>query len=103
MLYWTPISGDALPADLAGPTFDAAVNSGPHRAVTWLQAALGVQADGLVGPATVARARTVNDVASVREAMLAERVIFLTGLKTFATFGTGWTRRVIGLAATHFI
>jgi lysozyme family protein len=32
-----------LPGPLALVVFDAAVNSGPGRAVRWLQAALGVQ------------------------------------------------------------
>jgi len=31
---------------------DAGVHSGPKRAVQWLQAALGVTADGIIGPKT---------------------------------------------------
>ena len=54
--YWTPIRGDDLPAPLALVCFDAAVVPG----VTWtrkaLQKVLGVTADGVIGPKTIAAA-----------------------------------------------
>ena len=48
--YWRRVAGPELPAGLDLALFDYAVNSGPVRAVKTLQTALGVVADGLVGP-----------------------------------------------------
>jgi len=39
---------------------DAGVNSGPKRAVQWLQSALGVTADGVIGPKTRAALVTAD-------------------------------------------
>ena len=39
--YWDAIRGDDLPAGVAYCVFDAAVNSGPGRALRWLQAEIG--------------------------------------------------------------
>jgi lysozyme family protein len=91
--YWDKVRGDDLPAGLDLVAFDAAVNSGPARGARWLQEALGVTADGKIGPATLEAAR--NDRApTVIERAIARRLAFLRGLKTWPTFGKGWGRRV---------
>lgn len=41
-----------LPAGLHAVCFDMAVNHGPHRAIQLLQKALGLPADGAIGPYT---------------------------------------------------
>ncbi len=58
--YWNACSGDELgePVDLA--VFDAAVNCGPGRSARWLQKAVGVTADGVIGPGTVAAVGASN-------------------------------------------
>lgn len=91
--YWNPSrAGDTPPGvDLA--LFDFAVNSGPDRAVRTLQAALGVSADGEVGPVTLAALRAADLVRLVND-VCDRRLAFLQGLSTFAVFGRGWTRRV---------
>ncbi len=48
--------GDELPAGIDYVLFDGAVNSGPVQSVKWLQRALGVRVDGVMGEATVAAA-----------------------------------------------
>ena len=48
-LYWDKIGGDHLPAGIDYAVFDAAVNSGVRQATLWLQRALGVTADGVIG------------------------------------------------------
>ena len=53
-LYWDAVRADELPPGLDLAVFDLAVNSGPSRAVRMLQAVLGVEADGIVGPVTLA-------------------------------------------------
>jgi lysozyme family protein len=52
--YWDKIKGDDLPAGVDYAVFDAAVNSGPGRAAKWLQACVGVEPDGGIGPKTLA-------------------------------------------------
>jgi len=73
--------------------FDAAVNSGPSRGAKWLQAALGVAADGVVGPKTLAAAGRADPAWAIRMACDL-RLHFLLGLSTWPTFGKGWQRRV---------
>lgn len=49
--YWDPWC-DILPLGIDYLYFDMAVNAGPHRATVLLQKALGVNADGRIGPLT---------------------------------------------------
>lgn len=90
--YWTPILGDKLPDHLAFHVFDAAVNSGVHRAIEWLQAIVGTEVDGLLGPKTLAAAQASDALAGARYAGL--RLDFMTRLPTWGSFGKGWARRV---------
>lgn len=91
--YWDAIRGDDLPGGLDYCVFDAAVNSGPGQAAKWLQRALDVSADGQIGEATLAalKERAVTDII---EATCDRRLAMLRGLKTWKTFGAGWSRRV---------
>lgn len=93
--YWDKTAGDDLPPALALLVFDAAVNSGPERAVKWLQTALKVTADGIVGPVTINAAHgSAGKGAALLAEYQAQRLLFLTGLPTWHVFGLGWTRRV---------
>lgn len=51
--YWMPIRGDNLPRGMDLVTFDGAVNHGVRQASKFLQRALGVDDDGVIGKATV--------------------------------------------------
>lgn len=95
--YWTPLHGDALALPLALVAFDAAVNAGPRRAVTWLQQAAGQTADGVLGPVTLAALSAGNALLLAREALV-RRLDFSTRLPTWPNFGLGWSRRIIALA-----
>lgn len=90
---WTPIRGDALPEAVAFQVLDAAVNHGVLRAVGWLQQSLGVRVDGVVGPATRTAAADADPIALIL-AYNAARLEFYARLRTFPTFGRGWTRRI---------
>jgi lysozyme family protein len=74
--YWDKIGGDTLASGVDYAVFDFAVNSGPSRARSYLLKAIG-KSD----------AETINRLYS-------SRMAFLQGLKTWPTFGKGWTRRV---------
>ena len=91
--YWDRCKCDDLPAPARLAVFDAAVNSGVSASVKFLQAALGVTVDGLLGPATLEKASKVDGFALAVKCSTA-RITFLTNLPTFATFGKGWVRRV---------
>jgi lysozyme family protein len=94
--YWDKIEGDSLDPGLALVVFDAAVNNGVGRAVRWLQEAVGVTADGVIGDAT----RAAIKAADATEALVgvhAARIHFMASLPTWATFGKGWSRRLAHL------
>lgn len=91
--YWNAIRGDDLPRGVDLAVFDGAVNSGPGQSAKWLQRALGVQADGDIGGATLKAAHEVNPVALVA-ALCEQRMSFLRSLRHWSTFGKGWTNRV---------
>ncbi len=93
--YWSLIKGDSLPPGVGFVVFDGAVNSGPAQSVKWLQRALGLdRVDGLVGPQTLQAVAAVNDHDALIDRILKLRDAFLKALKTWSTFGKGWTNRL---------
>ena len=54
--------GDILAQMVAGKVFDTAVNVGAPRAHRWLQTVVDVPADGIIGPATLAKVNAANSV-----------------------------------------
>ena len=94
--YWTPIRGDELPPGLALLVFDAAVNNGVGQAVRWLQAAVGVAADGRLGEVSMAAVRRAS-LPDLLVEFQASRLLAMTSLPTWATFGRGWARRLCRL------
>ena len=106
--YWifqkspAQFSGDNLPPALALMMFDAAVNNGPVRAREWLQAAVGVATDGVIGSQTLAALRVaLADPAlgpdGLAAEFLARRIDFMATLSTWSYFGLGWSRRLAAL------
>lgn len=91
--YWNAVRGDQLPAGVDLCVFDLAVNSGPGRAVRLLQKALGVNADGSIGPKTLAAAYDADALTVIGE-ICDLRLAFLRSLPTWPTFGKGWWARV---------
>ena len=92
-MYWDKLQCDQLPFVVAFQLFDAGVNHGNSQAVKFLQRALSVVDDGVIGAQTIAAVSKLDDLQIV---MLfnAERIEFYAALKTFSTFGKGWVRRV---------
>ena len=93
--YWQVIRGDDLPDDVAWQVFDAAYNHGNRQAIKFLQRAVGVNDDGFIGDVTLSAVNAMdkNDIVLL---FLAERLQFFTNLKTWGTFGKGWSRRIVG-------
>ena len=91
--YWDLCRCDELPDGVDFLVFDAAVNSGVHRSVQWLQEAVGATMDGVLGP------RTLAAVASLSSFLVAARLCgvrlgFMADLDTWEHFGRGWARRI---------
>ena len=57
-----------------------------------MQGIIGVEQDGGIGPQTL-KALSKHDAKEVLIKMHDKRQGFYEGLKTFDTFGKGWTRR----------
>ncbi len=93
VFYWDAVRADLLPAGVDLAVFDFAVNSGPAQAVKVLQRIVGAVPDGDLGPKTLA-ALAKADAEMVVVALSDRRLRFLRSLKTWATFGKGWARRV---------
>jgi lysozyme family protein len=79
--YWDAVSGDTLPLGVDLAVWDYGVNSGPARANSTLRAV-----------------KSTDAVAVVKE-LCAKRMSFLQGLKTFKSFGKGWSNRVADIEA----
>ncbi len=92
--FWEPHRFGELPPALALACFDAGVNQGPQRAVRWLQKALELDPDGVVGPETINRAMLAPLGATLR-ALTAERGFAYGCLGTFPAFGRTWMRRLL--------
>ena len=96
--YWAPLQADSLPRPLALLVFDAAVNCGVSRSVSWLQTAAGCAADGVLGPQTLATVSTDQaGVVALCAEFQAQRLIWMCTLPTWRTFGLGWARRLCRL------
>ena len=96
--YWTPIQGEALPPALAMIVFDAAVNAGGGTAVRWLQQALGVARDGILGPLTLA---AVPASPEKRKTLCAEfQAARLAALPADPRFLRGWQTRICRVSLT---
>lgn len=99
--YWQRIAGDRLPGALALLVFDAAVNNGAGRAVRWLQQVAQVSQDGVIGPRTLGAidhaAARPGGITDLCVEFLAQRLLFMTSLPTWQTFGLGWARRLCRL------
>lgn len=97
--YWDAVRAEELPEAIRYAVFDAAVNSGPRQAIRWLQRAVGVRDDGVIGPQTIAAVRAADPQALLRR-MLSARLRFMTDLPAWPTFGRGWARRIADLMET---
>ena len=97
--YWDAVLAEELPEAIRYAVFDAAVNSGPSQAIRWLQRAVGVRDDGVIGPQTIAAVRAADPQALLRR-MLSARLRFMTDLPAWPTFGRGWARRIADLMET---
>lgn len=91
--FWQRARCDELPPAIAFLVFDCAVNSGIGQSIRFLQRAIGVADDGVMGPMTLAAVNRL-DVESLAARFCGQRLEFMTKLTTWDTFGKGWARRI---------
>jgi len=100
--YLDPIRYDDLPPGLGYAVADYAINSGVMRAVKDLQRTLNARGaelipDGAMGLKTLrAIEARVDETEEMIADLCARRLAFMRSLRTWRTFGKGWTRRVMG-------
>ena len=98
--YWDGARCDDLPSGIDYCVFDGAVNSGVSQSAKWLQRAIGgITVDGHIGDVTITSANE-RDPATLIQNICDQRMTFLRSLRTFRTFGNGWTRRVTGVRSS---
>ena len=93
--YFRPIWFDKLPSGLDYAMADFSVNSGPKRAVKFLQRILKVKVDGIMGLHTLA---AINDhkVDELIVTLCDNRLRWMKTLSTWRIFKGGWEPRVMG-------
>lgn len=97
--YMRPIWFDELPAGIDYAMFDFYINSGAP-AVSIMQEIVGVAPDKIMGKKTLNAIESyiaVHGAQQLIKVYAAKRMEYLHKLRTFKTFGRGWTIRVTGV------
>lgn len=92
--YGRLVRFDELPPGVNIVVLDGGVHSGPSQSIKWLQRALGLGADGVLGDRTLEAVINHPDHDALVANICEQRMKFLRALKTFYHFGKGWTSRV---------
>ena len=96
--FWDYLELDSFPPRLAFLVFDSAVNESPFMAVYILQRALGVFADGRLGPITKGAMRiatsTAQRLSDLCTEFVARRIVEETKLSIWKVYDLGWSRRL---------
>ena len=91
--YWDCVRADELPTPLRFLLFDGAVNAGVAQSIKWLQRAVGVRDDGVIGPVTMVAIKSIGSH-KIASNFLGQRLKHMTDLKQWDQFGRGWSRRI---------
>lgn len=95
--YWKRSGCDELPAGVDFVVFNAAVNSGPGQAGKWLQRSLPGYTgavDGVISTVTIHAVAEDDDNDALIARFCAAQLGTLRGLKTWRTYGRGWSARI---------
>jgi lysozyme family protein len=91
--YWDACKCDKMEDEgLALMTFDWAVNSGGSKPAKCIQKFVSAKQDGVIGPKTLGLVAEKNP-REIIEYMYDSRQKYYESLRTFKTFGRGWTSR----------
>ena len=93
--YWDAHQCDTMPWAVGWVLFDCAVNHGAHTAIKWLQGALSLPADGVLGSHTLAAVASVSQPVAVARDITIVRDEFVATLPNYQTFKNGWKKRFL--------
>lgn len=92
--FWGKAGADLVPDVLRYDVFDTAVHSGTKRAVQFIQRAVGVPDDGVIGPVTTLAISHVDPYRMLAR-FNGHRLDFLNdNPELWATYGRGWAQRI---------
>lgn len=91
--WWLKLKMERWPNVMKYQMFDAAFNHGTGRANQFIQFAVRVKDDGIIGPNTI-KAVNMTDPNDIVMRFLAKRLRYFTEVKTWSEFSKGWTLRV---------
>jgi lysozyme family protein len=91
--WWLKLKMERWPNVMKYQMFDAAFNHGTGRANQFIQFAVRVKDDGIIGPNTI-KAVNMTDPNDIVMRFLAKRLRYFTEVKTWKEFSKGWTLRV---------
>ncbi len=91
--WWIALGMERFSPAMQYQVFDAAFNHGMRNASKIYQRAVGANDDGIIGPKTLAMASKLSEDDRLLR-FLSYRLKFYTSLKTFETFGRGWSNRI---------
>ncbi len=94
--FWDKCKCGRLPPYLALVVFDSAVNQGTGRATKFLQKALKVKVDGIIGNKTIAATRTARPNVLLRNFMTL-RAMHYSSLLNLLRYRKGWFRRLFDM------
>lgn len=97
LMYWDKLHCGELPDYLALVVFDAGINSKMLKVAQWLQNAVGVPADGVIGEKTIEAANRVAPVKALNEFHARRAYNFMLQDEIDDTFGLGWARRLMAV------
>jgi len=91
--FYAPLKPSILKPATVFQLLDFAVNSGVRSATKSLQKAVGVKADGIIGPKTCHAASCASD-SDIVFLILADRLELMASLSVWTSFGRGWAKRI---------
>lgn len=96
--FWDYFPMAEIPAQVAYVVFDVAVNSGQRTAAKLLQKALGIEADGVIGPKTIHALKCIDSAFYLADKMCKLRksqyVAYAHNNADLQQFLDGWLNRV---------
>jgi lysozyme family protein len=92
--FWNALRLGELPGRLAFLTFNSAVNQGQPSAAMILQQALGLKADGIIGPETIEAANKA-DLRPVLRKFVARQLLRYVQSKNFILYAWAWVARTV--------
>lgn len=96
--YWNANRCGEMPWPFAFFLFDSAVNHAPPNPAKWLQRAIGVTPDGIIGPRTIAAAKTCADKPEALSKALMDRLDYYVQQTNYNMFKDGWRKRLFKVA-----